>query len=182
MNMSLGLIELRSIAIGIKAADEMLKSADVELVLATPICPGKYVILVTGNVGSVKNAVETGIKESGIFIVDSHIINNVNEKVIPALSGTSSVDKVKSIGVIESLSALASIKAGDIAVKASNVELLEIRIARGLGGKGFVILSGELSSVNSAVKACINQLQEGGQIIGSSIIASPNKELINKLL
>lgn len=182
MNRSLGLIELRSIATGIKAADEMLKSADVELVLSTPICPGKYVILVSGNVGSVKNAVETGVREAGIFIVDSHIINNVSEKVIPALSGTSCIDGVKSIGVIESMSALASIKAGDTAVKASNVELLEIRIARGLGGKGFVIFSGELSSVNSAVQACINQLQDSGQIIGTSVIASPHKELINKLL
>ncbi len=182
MNKSLGLIEVRSIAIGIKAADEMLKSADVELVIATPICPGKYIIIVTGNVGSVKNAVETGIKIGDIFIVDNQIINNISEKVIPALSGTSQIDDVKSIGVIETISAVTSVKAGDIAVKVSNVDLIEIRIARGLGGKGFLIFSGELSSVNSAVKACMNELQDEGTIISSSVIASPHKELIEKIL
>lgn len=182
MNQSLGLIELRSIAIGIKAADEMLKSADVELIMSTAICPGKYVILVTGNVGAVKNAVETGARIADIFIVDSHIINNVSEEVVPALSGTSQIGQVKAIGVIETISALASIKAGDIAVKASNVELIEIRIARGLGGKGFVVLSGEVSSVNSAVKTCVSQLHDSGQIISTSVIASPHPQLIDKLL
>lgn len=39
---------------------------------------------------------------------------------------------------------------------------MEIRIARGLGGKGFVILTGEVSAVRSAVKAAMNQLEETG--------------------
>lgn len=182
MNTSLGMIELRSVAIGVKAADEMLKAADVHLIMASPICPGKYIIIVSGNVGNVKNAVEVGIKESGIFIVDHQIINNVNEKVIPAISGTSMIGEIKSIGVIESMSALSSVKAGDIAVKASNVDLIEIRIARGLGGKGFLVLTGELSAVKSALKACENQMADDGLLISSSVIASPQKELIDKLI
>lgn len=182
MKNSLGLLELRSIARGIKAADEMLKSADVELVMATPICPGKYVILITGNVGAVKNAMETGVRESDIFLVENHIINNVDEKVIPAISGTSMISDVKAIGVIETISALTSVMAGDIAVKTSNVEIIEIRIARGLGGKGFIVICGELSAVKSAIKSCVAELQEGGQIISTSVIASPNKELISKII
>ena len=182
MNTSLGLIELRSIAIGMKAADEMLKAADVHLIMATPICPGKYIIIVSGNVGAVKNSVEVVIKESGIFIVDHQIINNVNEKVTPAIAGTSDFGPLKSIGIVESMSALTSIKAGDIAVKASNVELIEIRIARGLGGKGFLVITGELSSVKSAIKACENQLQEEGLIISTAVIASPQKELLDKII
>jgi microcompartment protein CcmL/EutN len=182
MKNSLGLLELRSIAAGIKAADEMLKSADVELVMATPICPGKYVVLITGNVGAVKNAMETGVREADVFLVENHIINNVDEKVIPALSGTSMIDDIKAIGVIETISALTSVKAGDIAVKTSNVEIIEIRIARGLGGKGFIIICGELSAVKSAIKSCVAELQEGGQIISTSVMASPDKGLISKII
>lgn len=182
MKNSLGLLELRSIAVGIKSADEMLKSADVKLVMATPICPGKYVILITGNVGAVKSAMETGIREADIFLVESHIINNVDEKVVPALSGTSIIEDIKSIGVIETISALTSVKAGDIAVKASNVEIIEIRIARGLGGKGFIIICGELSAVKSAIKSCVSELKEGGQIISTSVIASPEKDLLSNII
>jgi len=178
---SLGLIEMRSIATGIKTADEMLKSADVELIMSSPICPGKYVILVAGNVGSVKNAVETGIRVAAVFLVESHIINNLDDKIIPALSATTEIKEIKSIGVIETISALTSVKAGDIAVKASSVELIEIRIARGLGGKGFVVLTGELSSVKSAVQTCLSELREGGEIVSTSVIPSPHPGLIAKL-
>jgi len=69
---SLGLIELRSISRGIKTTDEMLKSADVEIVMSSSICPGKYAILVSGNVGSVKNAVATGIRVADTFLLKSH--------------------------------------------------------------------------------------------------------------
>nr|WP_312577217.1 BMC domain-containing protein [Sedimentibacter sp.] len=181
MRNSLGLIEMRSIATGIKTADEMLKSADVELIMSSPICPGKYVILVSGNVGSVKNAVETGIRTADIFLVESHIINNLDDKVIPALSATTEIKEMKALGVIETISALTSVKAGDIAVKASSVELIEIRIARGLGGKGFVVLTGELSSVKSAVQTCLNELKDGGEIVSTSVIPSPHPGLIPKL-
>lgn len=181
MKNSLGLIEMRSIATGIKTADEMLKSADVELIMSSPICPGKYVILVAGNVGSVKNAIETGIRVADVFLVESHIINNLDDKVIPALSATTEIKEMKSIGVIETISALTSVKAGDIAVKASSVELIEIRIARGLGGKGFVVLTGELSSVKSAVQTCLSELRDGGEIVSTSVIPSPHPSLIAKL-
>ncbi|MEW9123325.1 MAG: BMC domain-containing protein [Thermotaleaceae bacterium] len=182
MKKAIGLLEFKSIAKGIEASDEMLKSADVELILSTPICPGKFIAIVSGNVGAVKNAVEVGKKVGDIFTIDEFFIPNVSEKVFPALTATTNPEKIASLGIIETMSAVTSILVGDIAVKASNVELLEIRIARGLGGKGFTIITGEISSVKSAVKACENALMETGGIISSVVIASPDKDLISKLL
>ncbi|WP_343121156.1 BMC domain-containing protein [Intestinimonas butyriciproducens] len=95
--------------------------------------------------------------------------------------GTSEVGHIASIGVIETMTALTAVEAGDYAAKAANVRLMEIRIARGLGGKGFVILTGEVSAVRSAVKAAMNQLEETGDITSSSVIASPHPGLIDKL-
>lgn len=80
---------------------------------------GKYVILVSGNVGSVKNAVETGIRVADSFLVKRHIITNLDERVIGALSSTNKIKEIKSIGLIETKSALASIKAADISVMSS---------------------------------------------------------------
>ena len=37
---TIGCVELNSIAMGMHTADEMVKSAEVELVLARPPCPG----------------------------------------------------------------------------------------------------------------------------------------------
>ena len=174
MGKSIGLLELKSIPVGIETADAVLKAANVELLTATPTCPGKYVIIICGAVGAVKSAMESGRQTAGIYLVGHHTINNVHASVPEAIVGTSEVGHIASIGVIETMT-------GDYAAKAANVRLMEIRIARGLGGKGFVILTGEVSAVRSAVKAAMNQLEETGDITSSSVIASPHPGLIDKL-
>ena len=47
MYQSVGIIELKSIAKGIEATDDALKSAGIRLVSAHPACPGKYEIILT---------------------------------------------------------------------------------------------------------------------------------------
>lgn len=182
MIQAIGLIELKSIPLGIKTADEMLKAGNVELLLATPICPGKYVIIVSGDVGSVKIAVDTGEKIADIFMVNSHIINNVDPSLPSAIAGTTGVENAPAVGVIETISALTSVLAGDIAVKASDVSLIEIRIARGLGGKGFLTFAGEVSAVNAAMNSCLEQLKETGEITSYSVLSSPHKALLKALM
>lgn len=181
MGTSIGLIEVKSIPVGIQSADEMLKAANVELLLATPICPGKYVIIISGNVGSVKSAMTVGRQVADSFLVAEHTINNVHESIPSAVLGTTVVEKIGSIGVIETISALTAVRVGDIAAKASNVKLMEIRIARGLGGKGYVTLTGDVSAVRSAVNSCLNELGDSGELISHCVIAQPHPGLIDKL-
>lgn len=178
---SIGLLEFKSIAKGIEAADTMLKAANVELVMSTPICPGKYITIIGGEVGAVKNAVTAGKNIGGTFLLEDFIISNVNQEVFPALTGTNSIDHIASLGIIETMSATASIIAGDTAVKAANVKLVEIRLARGLGGKGFTIFTGEVASVKSAMKSCEEKLKDNGSIISTVVIASPSKEIISSI-
>ena len=113
---------------------------------------------------------------AGTFLVGHHTINNVHESVPAAVVGTTEVSKVASLGVIETISALTAVQAGDIAAKASNITLMEIRIARGMGGKGFLIFTGEVSAVRSAVKACISGLESSGEIISHCVIPSPHAD------
>ena len=53
----------------------------------------------------------------------------------------SEVEKIAAIGVIETISALSAVNAADVAAKAAKVDMLEVRIARGLGGKGFLVFT-----------------------------------------
>lgn len=181
MNNAIGLVELKSIPKGIETADIMLKAANVTLVMATPICPGKYIIVISGNIGTVKNAINKGAQTAGIFLVESHIITSVHDTVLPALMGLNSVEECKAIGIIETMTAITSIKVGDIAATSSSVELIEIRVARGLGGKGFVLISGEISSVRSAVNSVLHDSDILGEITSTSVISSPHKELLKVL-
>lgn len=182
MGKSIGLLELKSIPIGVQAADEMLKAANVELLVATAVCPGKYIIIIGGQVGAVESSMVAGRKTAGTYLVCHHTINNVHESVAPALVGTADVDRVTSLGMVETMSALTAVRAADIAAKASRVTLLEVRVARGLGGKGYILLTGEVSSVKSALNSCLTQLADTGDITSSCVIASPHKGLLGKLM
>jgi len=182
MGISIGLLELKSIPIGIETADEMIKAANVQLLTASPTCPGKYVIIISGNVGAVKSSMNVGMRVAGSYMVGHHIINNVHESLPAAILGVTEVEKIASIGVIETISGLSAVNAGDIAAKAAKIAMLEIRIARGLGGKGFLVFTGEVSSVRSAVKAVANTMGETGEITSHCVIPSPHKDLVKQIL
>lgn len=175
---AIGLVEYKSIPLGIESANAMLRDADVELVFSSPVCPGKYVTIVEGTVDSVRRALQKAERTGREFMLDSQLILNPNEQVCPAITGTTFVDTVENLGGIETMGAIASVRAGDIAAKSSNVRLMEIRIARGLGGKSYVLFCGELESVRNAVAVCMSEIGEEGGITSSSIVSAPHPKLI----
>ncbi|HSR05491.1 MAG TPA: BMC domain-containing protein [Proteiniclasticum sp.] len=181
MNNSIGLLEFKSIAKGIEVTDEIMKSSNVELIMSNAICPGKYVSIIAGELAQIRNAIELGKTLGGVFKIEAEMIANIHPDILPALSGTSEIDDITSIGVIETMSALNSIMTADIARKAANVRLIEVRIARGLGGKGFTIFTGEITDVKRAISAVNEKFLPMGDILYSAAISNCNKELVRKL-
>ncbi len=182
MKKALGFIELKSIPAGVQATDEMLKSGNVELVMSTAICPGKYITIISGDVGAVQASVKTGEKIGGYFVIDSFMISNIHDSVIPAMIGAQELPDLQAIGMIETIDGISSILAADAAAKASNITLIEIRIARGLGGKAFITLTGEVSSVKTAIAAAVDVLKETGSITSYMTIANPHKDIKHALV
>jgi microcompartment protein CcmL/EutN len=182
MKRTIGLLEFKSIAKGMETTDEILKSANVELILATALCPGKYITIITGELSAVKTAIAVGERIGDFFLIDAYVLSNVHESVMSALTATSEIGSVSALGVVETMSAVTAVMVGDTAAKASKVDLIEIRIARGLGGKGFALFSGEISAVKAAVQACLNEYKMTGEILYATTISSPSKALIDSLL
>ena len=75
------------------------------------------------------------------------------ESVFSALRGITKVEVLEALGIVESFSVASLIEGADAAVKAANVQLVEIRLAMALGGKAFVTLTGSVAAVESAVAA-----------------------------
>ncbi|MCD8019961.1 MAG: BMC domain-containing protein [Clostridiales bacterium] len=182
MRKAVGFVEIKSIPVGIQTADEMVKAGNVELLLATPICPGKYVIIIGGKIGPVKAAMSKAELVSGIYLIDTHILDNIREEVLPAISGFTNTENIQAVGAIETISALTAIIAADTAVKAAKVSIVDLRIARGLGGKGYLIVTGEVSSVRSAVNSCLAQLSVSGEVTSTAIIPRPHPQIVENLL
>ncbi|MHB1042820.1 MAG: BMC domain-containing protein [Eubacteriales bacterium] len=181
MKSALGIVEWRGIAKAILATDIMVKSSPVELVLAGPVCPGKFVTIVNGEIGAVRNAVRAAVDVDPENVVDSVVLGTVHSEVIPALTGTTAAPCGKeALGIIETFASAAAIKAGDAAAKGGLVKLLEIRLARGLGGKSLVLLQGEISAVKDAVNQAAAAV-EPGLIVGVEVITSVHPSLWEKL-
>lgn len=181
MAAAIGLLELKSIPVGLETADAVLKQADVTLLQASPACPGKYVIVFTGDVGAVRSAMEAGVKTGGAYLLTHHMISSIHAAVPSAIVGTVEAGAIQALGMVETISALTAIRAGDTAAKAADVKLLEIRVARGLGGKGYLLLTGDIAAVKAAVNAVKDELTETGEIISACVIPNPHQDLIAHL-
>jgi microcompartment protein CcmL/EutN len=176
---SIGLIELTSVATGFLVEDVMLKAASVQLLMARSICSGKFLIVVSGDVSSVTAAVEAGGVAAGPSLIERRQIARVHPSVLAAISNAVDVDprQLRSIGVIETFSAASIIEVADAAVKSANVTLLRVHLAMALGGKGFVMMAGDVASVQAAVAAGSRVAAEDGMLVGRGVIAAPSEEL-----
>lgn len=179
---SIGLIELNSIARGIETGDTMLKAGSVSLVFAKPVCPGKYMVLVQGDVGAIKSAVAAGVEIGGNNVVNHLIIPRIHPSLIPAINATASVDGVAAVGVVEYFDLTSAVLGADSAAKTGNVELMELRLGMGIGGKSYFTLCGEVSDVKSAIAAALENSLENGCVVNSCVIPSPTPSLFEELL
>ena len=177
MYKAIGVIELKSIPKGVEAADAALKSAGIDMVSAHPSCPGKYEIILTGSISNVTAAVSHVLARFEGYVIDSSAMGRIDEQVIKALFGTAPGEAKGSLGLIETFSAASAIKAADIAVKTARVSIYDLRVSRGMGGKGVVMLTGEIGDVSAAVEAGVKHAKGVGTLSSSAVIAAPHDDL-----
>lgn len=179
---AIGVVETLSIPLGILAGDQMMKTADVRLVSAQTVCAGKYIVVVSGEVAAVRSATAAGVESAAHGLVDSLVIPNVDPRVIRAMSGACDLEELGAVGVVETFSLACAIQVADAAVKAAEVQIVEVRLGRGLGGKSFVIITGEVAAVKAAVAAGEHAENTQGLVVSSVVIPSPNRDMVRALL
>ncbi len=179
MSSAIGVLELNSIARGIEVTDFMLKASQIDLLRSSTICPGKYVIIIGGDTGNVRSALAEGEKRGAECVVDQLMLPNAHPQLIPAIALSSHTEPRGALGVLEFFSVTSAIKAADVAVKAANIRLIEIRIGYAIGGKGYVTLTGDIGSVRTAVSTATREAQ---MLVGTAVIPMPEPRLFDSLL
>lgn len=179
INEAIGVVEFMSVATGIEVTDKMLKAAEVKLLKTSTMCPGKYLTIIYGSTSNVNSSINTAINEGGEYVVDVLEIDNISPQVVPAIAQSGAPESVKALGIMEFYSATSGILAADSAVKAASVDLIEIRLGYAVGGKGIVLLTGDLEAVKTAVKA---GAAESDMRFNTSVIARPEMSLIEELM
>ncbi|MBQ2803039.1 MAG: BMC domain-containing protein [Lachnospiraceae bacterium] len=182
MNRAIGMIEFKTVAAGITAADQMVKTADVEILEAQTVCPGKYIAIIAGDLSAVKAAVECAEKTRPEELIDSFVLGNPDESIFPAIYGSSEVDGVRALGILETYDAASIIVAADIAAKTAIVKLIELRIAKGMCGKSYMLITGEVAACEAAIEKAKASVGEKGMYLDSSVIAHPDPQICKSII
>ena len=149
---AIGLLELDSVAAGIEVGDAMVKRAPVAVLRAGTVQPGKYLVLVAGEVADVEEALDAGGTVGGASIIGTLFLPDAHPEVVEAIGGRRRDGAGEALGVIETPTVAAIIDAADAGLKGARVALLELRLADGLGGKGYLLFDGPVAEVEAAVE------------------------------
>lgn len=174
---ALALLDFSSIASGIQAADAMVKRAPVHTMRAGTVQPGRYLVLVGGEVADVEESLSAGREVGGDCVLDHVFIPNVHPGVVEAITGGRIPEANDALGIVETTTAASAIQAADAGLKSAIVSLVEVRLADGLGGKGVVFYSGEVADVEIAVSSGIESLERSELLVRRVIIPQLHAEM-----
>ena len=176
---AVAMIEFASIAVGITAGDAMVKSSPLGSIYAGTVHPGKYLVLVSGDTASVDEALGVGLEIAGDSVLDSVFLPDIHPAVTAAIAGGDEAAWIsgESLGIIETDRIATVLQAADAGIKAAYVELSAVRMADGLGGKGYVLFSGVVADVEAAVEAAEQWSREAGHLLEARVIAQLRDEM-----
>jgi len=182
MSICIGFLEYISIGKGIEAADLISKNTAIEILLSAPNCPGRYQVLFSGDVDAVKQAIKLAEEAADFNFLDSLVIPRIDDKVYAALYCPTAFEIKDGIGVFETMTMTATIEGADAMVKAADVDIIELRLGKGLAGKSYVIVTGPLQDLKTAMNAALDSVRERGVLISSVVIPSLSPEMVKHII
>lgn len=182
MPVAIAALETSSIAQGTVAADAMVKTAEVELLEACTISPGKYWVLIGGEVAPVRASFQRGVAVAAETLLDSLLIPQLHDGVLPAIRGIVPPTDHDALGILETQTAAAAIVAADTAVKAALVTIRDVKLANGIGGKGVVYVTGAVSDVQAAIEAGRAEPLRRGLLARSVVIPRLHPQMKERVL
>ncbi|MGD2163357.1 MAG: BMC domain-containing protein [Anaerolineales bacterium] len=178
---ALALLEFSSIATGIHAADAMVKRAPIDIIKTGTVQPGKYLVLIGGEVADVEESLAAGRDTGAADAVDYVYLPQVHQQVVEAIGGGRTPEPEDALGIIETTTVAAAIQSADAGLKGADVRLLEIRLADGLGGKGIVFFSGLIHDVEAAIEIGTGMLSNPNLLLRQVVIPQLHSEMWENL-
>lgn len=177
MNQAFALLESVSVAAGVQAVDRMLKRSPVALLRCGTVHPGRWLALVGGTVAATEEAHAEGVAALGEALCDEVCLADPHPALAAAVAGERKPPEGETLGVLETTTSPALLRAVDAALKSVPVGLAELRLADDLGGKAVVLLHGLLADVEAALEIAAANLGPQGEIVGASLMPRLDESL-----
>ena len=185
MTPALAIIETSSIARGVIVVDAMVKKAPVRVLQNHPISPGKHLVVVTGGVAEVDEAMAAGKLAAKDLLLDHVQLAAAHDQIWPMLGApVTPLDwagdrDAEAVAIIETRTVCAAIAAADAACKVALVEVRDTRFAVDLAGKAYFTLTGTLDAIEAAAAAATAAASD--RLVGLEVIAQPSPDLRGRL-
>jgi microcompartment protein CcmL/EutN len=171
------IIEVSSIAVGLKCTDIMLKNSPVTVLKSGSVQPGKFLTLVGGSVAAVEEAYQTGKLAARKDILDHVFLPDIHADVVEAVLGKRNACSEEAIGIFETKTLCTTVNAADVAIKGTDIEIVELRFSDDLGGHAFVIYSGLIEEVQAALDLSVQSMDDAGHFLKNILIPRPDENL-----
>lgn len=176
---ALGLLELDSVAIGVLTGDAMVKASPVQALHTGTVHPGRYLIAVSGDTASVEIALDVGRSAAGSVLTGEVFLPAVDSAVTEAIVAAddhSATSGGEAVGIVECAGVPSTVDAADAGVKAAAVQIATLRLADGLGGKGYVVFGGTVAEVEEAVGAAVDRAG-AASVLHSVVVAQLSPDM-----
>ena len=182
---ALALVEVDAVASGLRVLDALVKRAEVHVLEANLVEPGRFLILFDGGVADVEEAYDAAVEQAGEAMVGRMKLPFAHPHLLRGLRGhedKAAADTLDTLGVIEGTGVAAVLEACDRSLKEAQVVLAGIRIAGALGGRAFYVVHGVQHDVEAAIDAGASVLEEHGRLHRTECIARPHQDMVPWLL
>ena len=179
---AIAIIEFRDIASGIHATDAMVKRSPISLLKCGVVTRGRYLTLIGGTTAAVDEATQEGLTQGGASVIDHVMLPDVHPQVHAAIMGERVTTGAGALAIIETATVSCNVKAAELAVKGTPVDLVEIRLAElALSGKGVSLYRGDLPDIEAAVDLAVSFLNRTGVEVMHRIIPAPHETSIDHI-
>jgi len=182
MSDTLALLELDSVASGLRALDTLVKQAPVEVLEANLVEPGRFLILTAGGVAEVEESVGAVAEVHEAALQTHMVLAMAHPGLLAGLHGAEHLDASGTLGIVEGTDVASTLEAADRSLKDATVTLAGIRLAIGLGGRAYYVLAGQQTDVEAALEAGRAVLQARGALHRIECIPRPHAEMVPWLL
>ncbi len=130
----------------------------------------------------VEEAYAEGLLAGASAVLDSVFLPGVEPRVAAAVGRARSPEPVDALGIIETRTVAAAIAAADAGIKGAEVNLIEVRLADGLGGKGLVFFSGLVHDVEAAVRIAVDFIAATPTLVHAVVIPQLHPDMAQNIL
>ncbi len=182
MSEALALLELDSVASGLRAVDTLVKRAPVEVLEANLVEPGKFLVLLAGGVAEVEESVASVQEVHEAALLSQMMLPRVHAALLDGLRGKEDRTEPDALGVVEGCDVAGTLVACDRALKDADVSLSGLRLAVALGGRAYFVVAGFQHDVEAALQVAGAVLEERGALFRLESIPRPHAEMLPWLL